>query len=258
MPCGDTSEKWSSCYNKLTRPPRSGDGDVLTPHYQRFLPSLVLVSTANTLSLAADNKKKGDKSLCLTAEWKPRKDCHRPESWASPQGGTCDSCQMCRQLLLPPSLSFLPPLSLSQKLFQFLKWILRQIEADFCFLFFFSSPTLPSNLSGLIWEAVLLIFAVLRSCCSHQWNSPLIWPPKRKLLIWTMKTQIGINSQKRSEYFCASFHPGQIQTKSPVLLLPIVTSRSHALAQKHLVFTNIFGRKKYKLCADKSCNVCST
>lgn len=206
MPCGDTSEKWSSCYNKLTRPPRSSDGDVLTPHYQRFLPSLVLVSTANTLSLAADNKKKKVTSHCAWqqsgshARIATARNPGRPHRVALVIPVRCVDSYFSLHLCLCPD-------SLSQKLFQFLKWLLRQIEADFCFLFFFSFPTLPYNLSGLIWEAVLLIFAVLRSCCSHQWNSPLIWPPKRKLLIWTMKTQIGINSQKTLRIFLRLISP---------------------------------------------------
>lgn len=201
--------------------------------------------------------------MCLTAGWKPRKDCHRPESWASPQGGTCDSCQMCRQPLLPPSPSF----SLSLSLLSFLtlrnylnsKSVFRKklsliLHFFFLFLSDASSQFVKTHLRGHS-SNFCHVKAMLFSSVGL---APHVAPEAKTadfLFLLNNETQIGINSQKVLRIFLHLIPRGSDQDKK----CSLIASRRHfSFCAKHLVFTCIFGRKKGTRGADKSCNASLT
>lgn len=109
-------------------------------------------------------------------------------------------------------------LFLSDASFQFVKTHLRGHSSNFCHVkaMLFSSVGLAPHLA---LEAKTADF----------------------LFLLNNETQIGINSQKCSEYFCTLFRPGQIKTKSAALLLPVVISH---FAQSTLFSPAYFEGKK--------------
>lgn len=166
MPRGDVSEKWSECYNKLTSTPRSSDEDVLMPHYQRFLPSLVLVSTANTLSSAADNKKKKKREVTSHCAWQQGGSYARIATALNP--GRPHRVALVVPVRCVGSFSCL--LLSHQKLFKLQQQ--QQIESDFT-LGFFPPPLSDAYFQFCMnsFQAVLLIYchveAVLFSSRGH-------------------------------------------------------------------------------------------